>query len=601
MAARSGEAPKDGLKDGTEAPRPGTGGKADGKVVSLAGRGHRADAGGAGQKAAGQGADETPPQTTPESQPAPDGPVAALLNRLVVDESLPLYLADADGTLLHVNGHYHTLMERLDGPTLAPGPGEAGVGYSVPQLAGTLADVVALGETLRQRESITLASGETRTWLGRHMPVRGTGGQIIAVAGTYEDVTSHIRAVEDARKLQARHQDFARATSDWFFEVDAELKITSLSERFTALVGQPAPLFIGTHLMDLGLPGKNLSGRSDMDAAISRRKPFRDQLVHIRDDSGDRQRFHLSAVPVFGPRGTFWGYRGVGMAVEDRYRQAEERDDARREMEGLLKELTRKNHALDQAHGELSAALKARTEFLAAMSHELRTPLNAVIGFSDGLKDARHGPLSETYQQHGAEIARAGRHLLSLINDVLDATSLESGGLALSATPLNAAALLAETASMMADRAEARGLSLTVANSDAPLVGDRRRVSQILINLVGNAVKFTQHGHVTLSAKTDGTRTHLHVTDTGPGIPADRLEHIFDKFSQIRGEGEAYARGQEGTGLGLHISRQLAEAMGGTLTATSKEGNGSTFTLTLPATEDGTEKTNESDHCGDFI
>jgi signal transduction histidine kinase len=242
------------------------------------------------------------------------------------------------------------------------------------------------------------------------------------------------------------------------------------------------------------------------------------------------------------------------------------------------------------ARREAEQANKVKSDFLANMSHELRTPLNAIGGYAQLLSMEIHGPLSGPQRDTLARIERAQRHLLALINDLLDYEKIERGKLeySLGSVPIRDA--VADVVRMIEPLAGAKGLMLRTASGDGgavekPLfvVADRERLAQVLVNLLSNAVKFTPTGgRVEIDVQLmpdDTTRVLVHVRDTGIGIPADKHEAIFEPFVQLLGDARRVKA--EGTGLGLAISRNLARGMGGDLTVSSIEDQGSLFTLTL--------------------
>lgn len=241
------------------------------------------------------------------------------------------------------------------------------------------------------------------------------------------------------------------------------------------------------------------------------------------------------------------------------------------------------NTRLNLANESLGRALKAKSEFLATTSHEIRTPLNGILGVTQVLlADDKVSPdvRDRVRLMHGA-----GETMRALVNDILDAAKIESGTLIINKRETDLGGLLEDAARLWSDRAEEKGLTLTIDYSSAPpkIIEDGSRLRQILFNLLSNAIKFTDTGSVTLTAAREtleaGERLIITVSDTGIGIPPDRIEDIFESFQQVDG---GVTRRFGGTGLGLSISRSLAEAMGGSLGVESALGQGSVFTLVLP-------------------
>lgn len=235
--------------------------------------------------------------------------------------------------------------------------------------------------------------------------------------------------------------------------------------------------------------------------------------------------------------------------------------------------------ALRSAREQAELALAIKGEFLANMSHELRTPLTAIIGFSRLLTAST--ALAPREAGFAGRIENASRALLALVNDVLDLSKLEAGGFEFMVEPIDVPALVEESMALVAPQAEAKGLALgSRVDGDVPLSGDIARLRQVLVNLLGNAVKFTRDGEVSLTVRCDGERVVFSVRDTGEGIAAEQVERIFDRFTQADG---STVRKHGGTGLGLAIARGLVEGMGGRMWAESVVGEGSEFSFTLPA------------------
>jgi len=219
------------------------------------------------------------------------------------------------------------------------------------------------------------------------------------------------------------------------------------------------------------------------------------------------------------------------------------------------------------------------------MSHELRTPLNAILGFTGTLLMKLPGPLTAEQEKQLTTVQRSGKHLLNLINDILDLAKIESGKVELRSERVVCQAVIDEVMTTLRPLAEQKGLRCTVMAPAEALViaSDQRVLSQILINLVNNAIKFTDRGEVQIALAREANDGHDRVTirviDTGMGIAADDQAKLFQDFGRVNSDA---VRSREGTGLGLRLSRKLAELLGGTITLTSELGNGSTFTLVLP-------------------
>jgi PAS domain S-box-containing protein len=256
-------------------------------------------------------------------------------------------------------------------------------------------------------------------------------------------------------------------------------------------------------------------------------------------------------------------------------------------MVGVVVDITERKFgeaALNQARQEADRANRAKSEFLSRMSHELRTPLNAILGFGQLLQ---REDLSERQRESADQVLRGGRHLLGLINEILDISRIETGSLALSREAVNVHELLKETIDLTRPLAAERELRIEAPSPEGcsgTVRADRQRLRQVLLNLASNAVKYNRHGgkiEFACQAAADG-RVRVLVRDTGPGIPADKLDRLFTPFDRLGAE----LTDIQGTGMGLALSKQLLEAMGGTLTADSIEGQGSTFTIELARAED---------------
>jgi signal transduction histidine kinase len=237
-----------------------------------------------------------------------------------------------------------------------------------------------------------------------------------------------------------------------------------------------------------------------------------------------------------------------------------------------ITERTRVTRALKRAEQEANRANAAKSEFLSRMSHELRTPMNAILGFAQLLE---FDDLTADQRDGVAHILRGGRHLLELINEVLDISRIEAGELSLSTEPVEVTSALQETLDLVQPLAAARNVRLiSLPCTSRYVMADRQRLKQVLINLVSNAIKYNRlEGSVTITCEASENHARIAITDTGIGIPAERIEQLFTPFQRLGAEHSAI----EGTGLGLTVAKRLVEAMAGTIGVESTPGQGTTF------------------------
>ncbi|MDZ4655013.1 MAG: ATP-binding protein [Coriobacteriia bacterium] len=264
--------------------------------------------------------------------------------------------------------------------------------------------------------------------------------------------------------------------------------------------------------------------------------------------------------------------------VADRTHELGEAND---ELAATNEELAATNEELAATNQALAEATQAKSAFIATMSHELRTPLNSVIGFSDILLREMAGPVTEEQGRQLGMVHSSGMHLLALVNDLLDLSRIEHGRLEPSLCEVDIAAIVKRTMKTLGPLGEQKGLEMrfTEGKKCCPACSDPVWIEQILINLIGNAVKFTDTGFVAVELRRESDDIVVAVSDSGPGIPRADLERVFEEFYRVGCESPAKA---PGTGLGLAVSRRLAERLGATLDVESELGRGSTFTLQIP-------------------
>ncbi|MDQ6768568.1 MAG: PAS domain-containing sensor histidine kinase [Gemmatimonadota bacterium] len=287
--------------------------------------------------------------------------------------------------------------------------------------------------------------------------------------------------------------------------------------------------------------------------AVNEGKDFEVEL-RLRRKDGDHCWFLARSRPGRDETGKISAWLGIAVDIEERKR----------------------------AEQEAWAASQAKSEFLASMSHELRTPLNAIGGYAELLAMGIRGPLNSEQAQDIARIRRSQQHLLTLIQDVLNFAKIDAGQTEYHITAVPVDEALHDTESMIAPQILKKGLRYTREGADktAAVLADPEKMQQIVLNLLSNAVKFTEPGGaITLSSQAAGKCIEIRVADTGPGISAEKLNRIFDPFVQVD---RRLNQPVQGVGLGLAISRDLAQAMSGEISVESTVGEGSTFTLTLP-------------------
>ena len=509
------------------------------------------------------------------------GAIEAVLAGIVLHELSPIYLAYIDRELFYANNTYLRLfgLARNDRTRLAMHLAELRK-----DVEGILAEIKP-GLPRRTRQRSFTDKGCVVHYRIEHLPILDEAGRPVAICGIYHDITQQVQAIGRLRQTQQTYNDILRASSDWVWETDDNGRITFISDRITEVVGRPPALLVGRHLAELDATASGRYAPDGVSVALTRRVAFRDQPVQIRDRDGAIRHHRLSGVPVFDlSDGHYCGFRGTGTDVTRQHQAEEASAAARRQLESALEDLQHKNIHLDLALEQAQVAVRARSEFLANMSHELRTPLNAVIGFAELIANQTFGDDPERYRQYGANILRAGQHLLRVIADVLDMSRIESGKLGVEAAPVPLAEMIEEVRALIEAKAHEKGVDISAVRiaEDRVLWVDRTRAVQILTNLLVNSIKFTAEGKAIGLEVTpvDAATIDITVWDQGCGIAGDKLAAVFNPFFQIYER--LHTRQQEGLGLGLAISRQLARLMGGDIRAESVVGEGSRFTVRLP-------------------
>ncbi len=370
-----------------------------------------------------------------------------------------------------------------------------------------------------------------------------------------------IIAEADLRQSEKRFRDFAVVASDWFWQTDAALRITYISDRFASATGI-TPQELQNETNARGGWWQVTRPSAECVTRVSERRGFRGHIHRHVDLNGESQYWKISGIPVFDAAGAFQGYRGTGTNVTAEVRASE---------------------ALREAKEASDVANRAKSEFLANISHELRTPLNAILGFSAIAKDQLLGDAPEKYAEYAADIFNSGNLLLALINDILDLSKIEAGRMFLEEEFVDISEIIEKSIRLIQQKAHSARLNLfTDVAENLPLLrGDPRKLTQLILNLLSNSVKFTpREGSISVAASRDLTGDLiLIISDTGIGIPADKIGTVLEPFGQIQ---NSMTRAHAGTGLGLPLAKALAELHGGTLTLKSDLGRGTDVVITLP-------------------
>lgn len=390
------------------------------------------------------------------------------------------------------------------------------------------------------------------------------GGSVVALLGAGLLAAGRIKSDQALRFAVERFTDVLEVSADWIWETNADHRYTFLSKRAYDLSGLRAEDVIGKSRIDLLQHADQGQTAATHLADLISRRPFTGFSYWEMTPNG-RRCYAISGKPLFDGKGRFIGYRGAGRDVTDRALIAEQLEDAKREAE---------------------AANNAKSEFLSTMSHELRTPLNAVIGFSEVIGDELFGPVGHPkYLEYAHDIQSSGRHLLDMINDILDISRIEAGRLELADEPVAVEEVVEQALHMIETRARQAGVRIETYLQPAlpAFVGDRRAMTQVLLNLLSNSVKFTPRGGSVRVSATAGKEggVSLQVIDTGVGIPSDELSKLMQPFVQASNQTEA---SEGGAGLGLYLVKRLVQEQDGAFTLESEEGAGAVATVTLPTT-----------------
>ena len=402
-----------------------------------------------------------------------------------------------------------------------------------------------------------------RSWSVEDQNFAASVGDIVAMAVQ----SSSRRDAEEAIRLsEQRFRDIADVASDWFWEMDADLRFTYITDQVRQVAGLDPSRVVGKTRQEIA---SNPSGLETPEwtahfADLAARRPFKGFQYSYTTANGRQYHVNVSGKPIFNADGEFTGYRGTGTDVTN---------------------AVKARQAQQMAHEQAELANRAKSEFLANMSHELRTPLNAIIGFSEILQQETFGPIAvPQYQGYITDILESGRHLLSLINDILDLSKVEAGKLELFEEDIALGGVFEACRKLVQHRVEASGLQsrFDVEEGLPALRCDERKIKQVLLNLLSNAIKFSHEGG-TVQARAfqnPAGEITIEVEDSGIGIASEDIERILIPFEQAA---SSMTRIHEGSGLGLPLARSLVESHGGKLTISSEPGKGTVAAISFPA------------------
>jgi two-component system sensor histidine kinase/response regulator len=435
-------------------------------------------------------------------------------------------------------------------------------------------EMLGSGRSAQYVLPLTSHTGAQHYWLVLKFALAGEGGQPL-IGVTAIDITEQQSAADRVARSEERYRLLFEDAPVAMHEIDGDGIITRVNRARCTLGGYDAEELVGHHASEF-IPAEQ---REESRAAVRAKLGGAQPLIPVERSylckDGGLLRVEVHDTPIYGVNGTIQGMRTCLVDLTERY-------ESRQRIDAFALQLQEKNTALALALESAREGTRLKSQFLANMSHEIRTPMNGVLGMAELLLESGLTPEQESLAR---SLSRSGRQLLAIINDILDLSKIESGKLQLEHAPFDLTAVVEAAVELMAPAAHAKGLELTYwLEPEVPerLVGDEARVRQVLLNLVGNAVKFTAEGEIAVLVSAGrepngAARLHVSVTDTGIGIPEDGMQHLFQSFTQAD---SSTTRRFGGTGLGLAIAKNIVELMQGEIGLESAPGRGSRFWFT---------------------
>jgi len=413
-----------------------------------------------------------------------------------------------------------------------------------------------------------------------HPVLDNVSKELVGIYGAVQDITArkHAEAILEASEKRLSLIFDTVGDALYLLSVESEdcFRFVSVNPAFLSVTGLKREQVVGKRIEDVLPESAHALVKGKYKLAIHENKTVK--WEEISAYPAGKLYGEVAVTPAWNGSGICTHLIGSVHDVTEARRAEEEIRKLNQELEQRVTERTRE---LEVAKERAESADRLKSAFLATMSHELRTPLNSIIGFTGILLMGLVGPLSEEQEKQLNMIQDSARHLLELINDVLDISKIEAGQVELVREPFDMRVTIQKSLEKMAPLIDKKGLVVTavIAPTVGQIVGDRRRVEQTLLNLLNNAVKFTEQGEIRIESHVEDCELVTRVIDTGIGIRPEDMDTLFKPFRQVD---TGVTRQYEGTGLGLSICKRLLEMMGGEIWVESKWGKGSTFTFTLP-------------------